>query len=567
MARVLKWFLLASFLMMVVMGGFVVWALVQGPRVASHSVLLLRFDGDVRERVEPTFWNLLKDDKAVSLKHVVDSLRRAADDPRIVGVLLDIRNPVISLADIQAIEAAMATFRASEKWNAAFLETAGEGDRGDAAYALAVTADEVVLAPSGDINLVGLRAEVPFIRGTLDRLKIRAYVEKRSEYKNAANTFTETQMTAPHREALKSVIDDLQRDEIAHLAARRNVSLEVVQGWLADGPLGAADAAERKLVDRLAYWDELLVEAQKEAGRDEPFLELSAYAKNGGRFEHGPKLALVLGDGEIHRGESAGQSEGDMGSDTLTDAFRQARDEGVKGVLFRVNSPGGSYIASDLIRREVQVTREAGIPVVVSMGSYAASGGYFVAMGANKIVAQPATITGSIGVFQAAFITREALNHWLGITFDTYEAAPNAGFFSWLDPPTDDRKERLKRSIDRIYQDFVTKAAEARGVTPEALDKMAHGRIWSGRQAKELGLVDELGDTEVALDILKGLAGLPAKGNVTLKVYPEPESPFAELSRLMSESAHLRETLKTVNRLTSGVADQALRTPAFEVRP
>ena len=562
MARALKWIFLASFLVLLLCIGLVVLALASGPAVSPASILHVRFSGPLRESVEPSLFSVLKGDESLALSTVTDSIRRAAKDERVVGLILDVRASEFSLSDIQAIEAAMVTFRESDKWNAAFLETAGEFNRGDAPFALAACADKICLSPPGDVSLTGLRAEVPFIKGTLDRLKIGTYVEKRYEYKNAPNTFTETRMTPEHREALKAVVDDMQEDLLLHIAERRRVPVETAHEWYAAGPQMAHEAVGRGLVDQLGYWDEVLAEAEKVAGRDDALLDVKEYARSGELHPRGPKVALIVADGEVMRGESSGGDSPSIGSDTLTEAFRDARKDNVKGILLRINSPGGSYVASDLIRREVEITRAAGIPVVVSMGDLAASGGYFMAMAANRIVAEPSTITGSIGVFAASISTRVALQHWLGITIDTYDAAPHASFFQALDLPRESDRRRIGQFLDRIYDDFTSKAAHGRDMTPDALDKIAHGRIWSGRAALKLGLVDELGDTEAALDSLKELIDLKPDAEVTLKLFPKPESPFATLARLVNISTRLYGFIRTLERLRAEVDDGAsLRLP------
>jgi protease IV len=562
MARALKWLLIISALMLLGGLGLVALTLVSAPSVSPTSILHVRFAGPLRETADPNLLTFLENEETLTLAQVTDSIRRAAKDDRIVGLILDVRAPVLALSDIQAIEAAMTTFRDSEKWNVAFIETAGEFNRGDGPYALATTADKIYLSPPGDIGLTGLRAEVPFVKGTLEKLKVGAYVEKRYEYKNAPNTFTETRMTREHKEALKAVIDDMQEDIAQQIAARRGVPIETVSEWYASGPQMAQEAVGRGLVDGLGYWDEVIAEAERVAGRDDALFEVKQYAETGELHNRGPEVALIYADGEVTRGESTGGDSPTMGSDTVTEAFRAARKEKVKGVLLRINSPGGSYVASDLIRREVEVTRAQGIPVVASMGGLAASGGYFVAMGANSIVAEPSTITGSIGVFSASMATRTFFEHWLGITFDSYDAAPNAGFFQNLDLPNEATKKRVAAFLDRIYDDFVSKAALGRDMSHEEVDKVAHGRIWSGRAAVSLGLVDELGDTEVALTSLKKLMELPADADVTLKVFPKAKSPFAALARALSTSTRVLALVSTLERLaTSGDNAATLRLP------
>ncbi|MEE8409498.1 MAG: S49 family peptidase, partial [Myxococcota bacterium] len=361
--------------------------------------------------------------------------------------------------------------------------------------------------------------------------------------------FTHTAMSKEHREALTSLVDDLQQTLLEHISARRQVTLDVTRDWVATGPHLGGAAMTAGLVDRLAYWDEVLAEAEKVAGRDDPLLELDAYSKSGELHDEGPTVALIYGDGQVIRGESSGGGSPTMGSDSVTEAFRDARKEEVEGVLFRVDSPGGSYVASDVIRREVEVTRDAGIPVVVSMGNVAASGGYFVAMDADRIVAQTGTITGSIGVFVGSVSLRRFWEHWLGITFDDYQSAPHAAFFSSLDPPSDETKARIGTFLDRVYDDFVTKAAAGRGMPREELETLARGRVWSGRAAKANGLIDEVGGMEKSLDLLKEVMGVDADQDVTLEIFPKPKTTFELIGEQFGAAIRMVRLIEKGHRL------------------
>jgi protease-4 len=540
MKSVLKWLLIASLAMLALSLLVAVIALLVSGRIPKGSILHVELSGEVRESPESDVWTMFAEERTLTLSTITDSIRRAADDERIAGLILEVKDPKLGFAQLQEVEKAMEVFRRAGKWNLSYLETAGEFDRGSALFALAACADTIVLSPPGDINLVGLGTRVPFARGMLDRLRIGVHMAQRYEYKNAADVFTRTEMSPAHREATKALVDDLQALLLAHIAERRHVDAAQAERLLATGPHLGQEALALGLVDKLAYWDEVEKQARETSGKDEPFVRLAHYAATGDLHHSGKTVALIYGEGNVARGESSpGQV---MGSDTVTEAFRRARQEKVAGVLFRVDSPGGSYIASDLIRREVQITRDAGIPVVVSMGNLAASGGYFVSMDANRIVADSGTITGSIGVFAGTFSLREFWSHWTGITFDSYLASPNADFFSWLDKPGEQKAQVIERFVDRIYDDFVSKVAEGRGIDRAEVEKIARGRVWSGSAAKAHGLVDVLGDTEVALAELKKLIEVAEDGDVDLKVFPKPKTPFEALGEALSQTsgaAHL----------------------------
>jgi protease-4 len=508
------------------------------PSVPKRGVMHIRHDGPLVERAENTHKTYLGDPLPMTLRGVTESLRRAASDERVVGVLLEVLSPELGLAQVQELEEAMAAFRASGKWSCAFLETAGDGDRGNASYAAAILADKVVMAPPGDVNLVGLRAEAMFFAGMLEKLEVKAHFEQRYEYKNAANMFTERAFTPAHRESLKALVDDLQADLVRHIAARRRVDEETAWKWVRGGPFLGAQALEQKLVDRLAYWDEVEKDVDELTGGPQRLFGVDTYWNDGQLHPSGPEIALVTVAGAIVRGEAPdGVGREDVSAEFIARGLREAREQKVKGVLLRIDSPGGSYIASDVARREVEVTRAAGIPVVVSMGSLAASGGYFIAMDGDYIVAEPATITGSIGVYAGAFAIREALDRWLGITVAAYESTPNSGAFAATEPLDERRIAVLKAGADHVYQDFIGKVAARRKKEVAAIDAIAKGRVWSGRAALERGLVDELGGMELALTRLRERANVADAKNVHLLDLPATKTPLEVLRSLFGGAA------------------------------
>ncbi len=511
----------------------------RGPSVPRRGVMHVKLSGPLVERAEVSLKTILGEPLPMTLRGVTESLRRAANDDRVVGVLFEVVDPELGLSQLQELEEAMAAFRASGKWSCAFLETAGDGDRGNAAYAAAILADKVVLAPPGDVNLVGLRAEAMFFAGLLDKLDVKAHFEQRYEYKNAANMFTERAFTPAHRESLKALVDDLQSDMIRHVAARRKVDEDTAWKWVRGGPYLGAKALEAKIVDRLAYWDEIEKDVDELTGGKNRLFGVDTYWNDGQLHQSGPEVAIVTVAGAIVRGEAPnGVGRDDVSSEFIARGLREARERKVKGVLLRIDSPGGSYIASDVARREVEVTRAAGIPVVVSMGSLAASGGYFIAMDGDYIVAQPATITGSIGVYAGAFAIREALNKWLGITVDAYESTPNSGAFAATEPLDERRIAVLKTGADHVYQDFIGKVAARRKKDVSAIDAIAKGRVWSGRAALERGLVDELGGMELALTRLRERANLTDAKNVTLVDLPAAKTPLEVAKSLLGGGAN-----------------------------
>lgn len=466
----------------------------------------------------------------VVMRDIVDALDRAGDDTRVAGLVARIGASGMGVAQIQEIRDAIARFRAKNKFAVAFSETFGEVGPGTGSYYLATAFDQIWLQPSGDIGLTGVIMESPFIRGTLDKLGVSPRMDHRYEYKNAMNMFTEKKYTPPHREASEKIITSWFGQMVRGIAESRRLTDGQVQSLVDRGPLLGQEAVDAKLVDGLAYRDEVYTEVKKKAGDGAALLFLSKYLERAGRpHQKGKTIALIYGVGGVQRGQSGfdpvfgGVS---MGSDTVAGAFRAAiEDKDVKAILFRVDSPGGSYVASDAIWQETVRAKKAGKPVIVSMGDLAGSGGYFVAMAADKIVAQPGTITGSIGVLGGKMIT-SGLWDKIGISWDEVHAGGNATMWTGTKDYSPAEWARFQGWLDRVYADFTTKVSEGRDIPKERVLQIAKGRIWSGEDAKAIGLVDELGGFQVALRLAKEAAGIPESEDVRLEPFPAKKGTF-----------------------------------------
>jgi protease-4 len=475
---------------------------------------------------------------------IVETLEVASRDDRIAGLVARVGAADMSMAHVQELRDAVLHFRDSGKFTVAYAETFGEASPGNAAYYLATAFDEIYVQPSGDIGLTGLAAESPFLRGTLDKLGIVPRGDHRYEYKNALNLFTEREYTAPHREATLALIGSFFEQMVRGIAEARSLAAEDVRTLIDRGPFYGQEAVDAGLVEGLAYRDEVLDHAKETAGEDSDLLGLSDYRQRAGRlYDQGETIALIYGVGNVVRGKSeldplSGSTT--MGSDTVAGAFRDAvEDEDVKAILFRVDSPGGSYVASDTIWRETVRAREAGKPVIVSMGSVAASGGYFVSMAADKIVAEPGTITGSIGVLYAKFLT-EGFWEKTGISWDSVQTSANANLWSGLDDFTPEQWARIQDWLDRIYEDFTGKVAQGRALPKETVLEVAKGRVWSGEDAKRLSLIDELGGFRQAIALAREAAGIAPDGPVRLKVFPEEKPVWQRLLERSSPSGDIR---------------------------
>jgi protease-4 len=508
-----------------------------------------------------------------TLREVVETIRRATGDSRVVALYVRSGRALSGLAQVQELRDAVLDFRAAGKRAVVFSETFGESSTGNGSYYLATAFDEIALQPSGEVNLTGLMASVTFLRSAFEKLGLVPRFDHRREYKTAMNRLTESDFTPAHRESLEHVIRTQFDQLVRGIAQGRNLPEADVRALADGGPFLATAAHEAGLVDRLAYRDEVLAALKAHAGDGANLLYLAQYAKRSRPARaRGVPVAVIYGVGGIRRGKSGGfdpLSGGQpfAGSDTVGAAFRAAVDDKkVKAILFRVDSPGGSYVASDAIWRETVRAREAGKPVIVSMGNLAGSGGYFVAMSADKIVAQPGTITGSIGVFGGKVVTA-GLRERLGLSTRELHTSANATMFSDALDYSPPQWEKLEEGLDHVYADFTAKVASGRGLAPETVQDVAKGRIWTGEDAKRLGLVDELGGYQTALGLVRAALGQPEDAALRVKLYPRPQSRLARLRPSRRENSEHDATVRLTDwSLASMLGDnRTLTMPIFEL--
>jgi protease IV len=461
-------------------------------------------------------------------RDLVDALRRAADDDRVVGVVGRLGGVGMGFAQIQEVRDALQALSRAGKRTVAHAETYGEFGSGTWAYYLASAFDVVYVQPSGDVSITGLIAETPFARDALKKLGVQPQLSGRRKYKTAINSLTETGYTEAHREATGAVLEGQFEQIVRGIAEGRKLEPATVRSLIDRAPLEAKTAAEVGLVDGLRYRDEVYDEFATPDGDEAPRLPVKQYLARAGRPDReGEKIALIYGVGNIHRGRSGfGIVSGDptMGADTVTAALRAAvDDDDVRAILFRVDSPGGSYVASDTIWREVARARQQGKPVVVSMGNVAGSGGYFVAMAADRIVAQPGTITGSIGVLAGKMVTADLWKR-LGVNWDELHQGRNAAMWSATRDFSPAQWAKVQTFLDNIYADFTGKVGEGRGLSAAEVERAAGGRIWTGEAAQELGLVDALGGLTMALGVIRELLAMSPDAPIDLEVFPRPRS-------------------------------------------
>ncbi|MEO8558355.1 MAG: signal peptide peptidase SppA [Rhodospirillales bacterium] len=519
---------LTVLLIAVVIAAFI-WLSPSTPSAPDRIVLKLDLHQTPVEAGGSGLQALLADDHAM-LSDVIGTLLQARNDDRVAGILLLTGDQSPGIAATQELREAIGAFRASGKFVVAFANSFGEGGNGTGAYYLASAADEVWLQPSGDFAVTGISIETPFLKGALDKLGVSVQGGQRYEYKTAPNSLTESDFTKAHRENIQALVDSLLSQIVGDLSKSRGLAGEVVRRLIDSGPLSPTDARAAKLIDKLAYRDEVDSYVLKRAGGNSGLFSYDDYRKITSKpFSKGPVIALIKGVGAITSGDNAyslASDEQTLGSDDVVEALRKAVDDSdVRAIILRIDSPGGSYVASDTIYREVQRARAKGKPVIVSMGNVAASGGYFIALPADLIVASPGTITGSIGVFGFKPLADQLIAN-LGINVGQIKGGTNAGMESPFRPYTPEQLSKLNQSLDRIYADFAKKTGAARKMTPQQIDAVARGRVWSGLDAKRLGLIDELGGLTLAIGYAKAAAGIEPNTGIRLKVLPEPKSPL-----------------------------------------
>lgn len=507
-----------------------------------------------------------------SMSDALARLDKASTDDSIQGLILRVNGPSIGWAKLNEFRTSITKVRNAGKKVFAYCDEASNMD-----YLIASACDEVVMPESGMLMFLGLRAEVSFYKNLFDKLDIKAEMLRVGEYKSAAEPYSRTEMSKEFREEMESVLDSYFSQIKQMVAKSRNLTPEQVEAAINAGPLSAAKAKELGLIDRVAYSDELeesvkggadskskIVRKYGKKKLDTDFSGLTGMVKmmdlmmgieSPRRKSTAAKLAIIHAVGPIMTGNSSSDpfsGESTMGSDTIIKAIRQANeDDTVKAIVMRVDSPGGSALASDLMWREIERVKK---PFVVSMGDVAASGGYYIAMNSDKIFAEPGTITGSIGVVGGK-VALQGLYDKVGINTSIIHRGQNAGVMSTTTPFSESERTAMQAMLNDIYKQFTTKAANGRKMEYEKLEKLARGRIYTGLQAKELGLIDEVGTLNDAIAEAKKMAGIGPNDKLEKLELPRPTSPFESLFGPLDVSASVqtanarwvRETLDQIS--------------------
>jgi protease-4 len=523
--------------------------------VPRSSLLTIEISGSIPEISSDSPFDEIFGQRVLSRQDLRDALVEAASDPRVRAVRVKVDDVATGFATIQEIRELLEKVAKAGKATYAYMDTAGEFAPGNAQYLLASACKRVVLNPLGDVNLIGVAVRSPFIRGTLDKLEIEPDFPGIGDYKSARFLFTQKGFTPAHKEMMEWLLGSLSSQVVDGVAASRGLDRKHAELLVLGGPYLGPEALKVKLVDELADWETFVDECGTVGGRKLDEVSVRRYLRAGRPDRSGTRIAVVVAVGSIARGES-GYSPvpifgGDiMGSETIARAWREVRASDAKAVVFRIDSPGGSAIGSEIIRAEMVKTASR-MPVVVSMGDVAGSGGYWITCGAKRIVADPASITASIGVLTGHFAMSRFWDDKLGVTWGRLDGAPNAGIYGDLDRWTPDQEKVVQGFLDRIYDAFLERVSASRHMTREQVDAIGRGRVFTGEQAKEKGLVDALGGFDDALATAKELAGLKPDAPVELTFYPQRRSLW---QRLMEREDARTRVQATVRDLLAGRA-------------
>ena len=535
----------ALFLVLAI-AGLIVWGMFRGDGLPPNAVLAL----DLRQPLEDSAAGATPfQAQPVTVMDIVLALDAAEHDPRIKGVVMRLGSANLPVAQAEEIGAALKKFRTSGRFVIAHsqgFDSAGLGD-----YLTAASADEIWMQPNASFTAAGEGGTAIFLRGLLDKVDAVPQIVKRSDYKSAADQLMEKTMSPADREQTTRLLQSWYDSAVADAAADRHLTHDKIVAALEASPQMTEGARAAGLIDKVGFDDDAQNAAIARAGDGAKLLPFSQYVRERRQLEEagtGPRVALVEATGEIFDGGSGGNT-GVIAGDDMAKAIREATaDKDVRAIVLRVDSPGGSVTASDQILDAVKKAQKAGKPVVVSMGGVAASGGYYISLSANRIVAEPGTITGSIGVLTGKVSIDKSLQ-LAGVGTDTIGIGKNALYNSEFQPYTDAQLAALNREADTIYADFTSKVADGRHLPLAKVQDIAKGRVWSGADAQGRGLVDDLGGFWTATADAKKLAGIGADEHVSFRVYPRRKGFFEALDQLMGNEPDAVRALATFERL------------------
>lgn len=522
-------FIIVTIILFTVVVSLVALATTEEVSIAKNSVLQIKLDRPVSDRgpKNPIFIDLYSRSRREGLTDILDDIHKAKTDDNIKGILLDIGYIPAGLSTIDEIRDALIDFRKSGKFILSYGEYYSQG-----AYYLASVSDRIYLQPQGMILFKGLDAEMTFLKGTFDKLDIKMQIIRHGKFKAATEPLFLDKMSPENRKQISALINNSWKKVVDGISVSRNISVEKLN-QLADSLKAGSpeDALSNKIVDQLAYRDELLKDIRQKLGIGEKkeinFITIDKYdnVPDSHKLLTGKdgRIAVIYATGDISGGNGNDQS---IGSERLSKAFRKAREDSrVKAIVFRINSPGGSSLAADVIWREVSLTVKEK-PVVASFGDVAASGGYYIACPSTRILADPTTITGSIGVFAVVPNLKGLFNNKLGITFDEAKTNANSDFVGITKPMPPYQMKMMQAEIESVYSSFVARVAEGRHLSKANVDSIGQGRVWSAVDAKQIGLIDEFGGLDRAIVVAGELAKIQ---NYSLIYLPDQKEPIQEL--------------------------------------
>ncbi len=491
-------------------------------------------------------------ENVTGLKDIIDALKSAQKDSKIKGIYLKAEGPAAGWATLEEIRNQLLEFKKSKKFVVAYGESYSEKG-----YYLASVADKIYLNPAGGMEWNGMSAEYSFYKGTFDKLEIKPEVFRVGSFKSAIEMFSRENMSDSSKKQSAELIGAIYGNFLKNVSASRGVSVDRLKNFADSLTIENPEAAlKNKLVTNLGYWDEFETVIKKDlsidADKNISYVGVEKYIKSDATPEDGDfnnRVAVLVAEGEINSGEGSSES---IGSDDFVKELKKIRDnDKIKAIVIRINSPGGSALASDVMWREIQLTAKKK-PVMASMSDVAASGGYYMAMGCDKIIAQPNTITGSIGIFGLIFNVKDFMNNKLGVTFDAVKTSEHADWPTATRDMTEFEKSMIQKSVHEGYEKFTAKAAAGRKMPVEKLRSLAQGRVWSGIEAKANGLVDELGGVDDAIKIAAKAAKLK-DGDYRVRYYPEKKKPFEELLAKMMDDSEEKVMDKNLGDLSSYV--------------
>lgn len=529
----------------------------QKPTVAKDATLVMRLEGEIPEKA-PLDMGIpfLQEAPPATVIDIWQGLQRAAVDPKIKAVVLMPRNMAVGWAKLQELRGDLLEFKKSGKPLLVFLRAPRTQE-----YYLATAADKIYLVPEDMLDMKGVRAEVTYFKGALDKIGARMEAEHAGKYKDALDTYTRTGMTPETREVLNSVLDGLYGHLLETISGARKMTVVEAKAAIDQGPFLAEQAVKLRLADATLYEDQFFDEVKKAIGGAEvKKVALGDYLRSG-RSEGKSKVAIIVTDGTIIRGSSGGNAFGEDASITVANSVKVLREvagnESIKGVILRVDSPGGDAVASDEILREVKLLSKKK-PLVISMSDVAASGGYYISMTGDPVLAYSNTITGSIGVIYGK-VNLRGLYDKLGLTKDLIQRGENAAIDSEYYELTPGGRKKLREGVDAVYKSFVGIVAESRKKTFEEIHDLAQGRVWLGSQAKDRGLVDELGGLDKAVAMVKDRAKIAKDEKVRVVVYPQKRTLLEQFLSQNTPSVEMRLTRAAIRELTGGLPLELLQ--------